>query len=153
MRKLKSNQIATRNAKGEIIVCTVKFVGKKGNGDFDSWQHNKVTVRNVATKKSCQFDFWGSKVKPHMDNRDGAVNALDCFAMDSLSVQDHDFRSFCSEFGYDEDSRTAEKVFKGCLRMEEKFERVIGETDDYFTDFGNYSAQELIDDGKCFVEY
>jgi len=36
---------------------------------------------------------------------------LDCLAMDSNGVEETSFEDWCSEYGYDEDSRTAEDTY------------------------------------------
>lgn len=38
-----------------------------------------------------------------------------------------DFAEFCREFGYDEDSRKAEKTWKACVAMKRKVDRFFGE--------------------------
>jgi len=42
---------------------------------------------------------------------------------------DSDFEEFCSEFGYDTDSRKAENTHKACLKVGENIKRLLG--DDY----------------------
>lgn len=43
------------------------------------------------------------------------ADVMNCIVSDAQSVADgQDFKSFAEEFGYDEDSRTAEKCFRGC---------------------------------------
>lgn len=37
-----------------------------------------------------------------------------------------DFHNFCSEFGYDEDSRKAERIYKAVLREYNAMERIFG---------------------------
>lgn len=38
------------------------------------------------------------------------------------------FEDFCSEFGYDEDSRTAGKIYNACLKEFEAMERLFNES-------------------------
>jgi hypothetical protein len=56
------------------------------------------------------FDFWNS----HKDMQDGkepdAYDVLSCIASDLYAPET--FEEFCSEYGYDEDSRKAERTFK-----------------------------------------
>ena len=40
-----------------------------------------------------------------------------------------DFEEFCSEFGYDEDSRKAYKIFKKCVRQSEKIHKLFSDTE------------------------
>lgn len=57
------------------------------------------------------------------------ADVLDCMASDSTFSGD--FADFCSELGYDEDSRQAERIFKATKRQTAKLLDLFGETADY----------------------
>ena len=54
-------------------------------------------------------------------NDDDLKNALECVISDALSGI-YSFDEFCSEFGYDEDSRSAERMHKAC---EDTYKRIV----------------------------
>lgn len=87
---------------------------------------NRHTVGVSFNGKRLQFDFWASLAEPEMRTDSDLIEALDCFMRDGLSGNDNTFEEFCSEFGYDEDSRKAERVYRDCQRHGKKAERVFG---------------------------
>ena len=116
---------------------SAEFDGKKAaSWDANNDRHNKVTIKNLDNGKRTSFDFWGSVVNPRVESEYDLLNAFYCFVSDGLSTVDG-FENFCSEFGYDTDSRRAEKIFKACKRSEEKLFRVTGYSVDMMYDFIN----------------
>lgn len=101
----------------------VAFPSDKKGGNT----HNKfrVSIKTILGRTS--FDFYGST--QHFNN--GVVemeesdlkHALYCFVSDACSAK-NSFENFCSEFGYDEDSRTAERTYKACVKSLEKYNRI-----------------------------
>ena len=90
----------------------------------ENWNRHIVTVRNTETKRAVRFDFWGSMMNPELQSDYDLRNAFYCFVSDAISGK-LAFSEFCSEFGYDEDSRTAEKTWKACKRAAEKADKII----------------------------
>lgn len=74
----------------------------------DDWQQKSngwhCTLRYRGRQYS--FDFWQGQAITGEPNVEGV---LDCLLSDSQSG-DMDFDEFCGEFGYDQDSRKAEKT-------------------------------------------
>lgn len=119
------------------FTISAEFDGKKvAPWDNMNDRHNRVTVKNNETGKKTSFDFWGSVYEPRLETDYSLLNAFYCFVSDGLSAVDG-FENFCSEFGYDTDSRRAEKIFKACKRSEEKLFRVTGYSVDMMYDFIN----------------
>jgi hypothetical protein len=53
---------------------------------------------------------------------------LSCLLSDARAANEHStFESFCSEFGYDEDSWTAERVYRACQECSAALRRILGE--------------------------
>ena len=101
------------------FTISAEFDGKKvAPWDNMNDRHSRVTVKNNETGKRTSFDFWGSVREPRLETNYSLLNAFYCFVSDGLSAVDG-FENFCSEFGYDSDSRRAEKIFKACKRSEE----------------------------------
>lgn len=55
---------------------------------------------------------------------------LDCLAMDASSYDDaRDFSDWCSEYGYDDDSRTAERTYNMIAEQSKQLRRLLGDAD------------------------
>lgn len=98
-----------------------------------SHNHSRVTISAGSSKHT--FDFWGS-VHDYWKGQDNdPADALTCWASDALSGQ-YDFDEFCSELGYDTDSRQAYKTWKACQKAADAAQR-LGLTDDDLYDLYN----------------
>lgn len=102
-----------------------------------SYTHNKfsISVKNTSTGQRVSFDYYGSEhdythnIKEM--NEGDLKQAFYCLISDSVSSIDG-FENFCSEFGYDSDSRTAERIFKACEKQYNKAIKLVdNETDLY----------------------
>ena len=105
---------------------TATYTGSKEagwEGGPKNWNHHHITVTNVETGKHTDFDFWMSIARPHMETRYDVLNAFYAFVDDAISGE-MSFDEFCSEFGYDSDSRRAEKTWKACKRATAKLHRI-----------------------------
>ena len=98
--------------------------------------HNVIFVKNNNNGKKTSFDFWGSRVNPVVKTEYEILNAFYCFVSDAVSGLDS-FYDFCRNFGYDEDSRSAEKTWKACKKLLEKFKRVSEFSTDEIYNFLN----------------
>lgn len=55
-------------------------------------------------------------------------DVLDCLASDSAGFENNDsFEDWCGEYGYDTDSRRAERTYKAIERQSEKLRKLLGE--------------------------
>ena len=91
--------------------------------DVNYHGHFKITLTTESGSDS--FDFYGSafdagKNKTEMTD-DDLMSALECIISDALTGI-YSFEEFCSEFGYDEDSRSAERMHKAC---EDTYNRIV----------------------------
>jgi hypothetical protein len=127
-------------------MATTTYKNFKISAEFDGlkvaiWdeyndRHSKVTIKNLENGKRTSFDFWGSIKNPRLESDYDLLNAFYCFVSDAISGLES-FENFCGEFGYDTDSRKAEKTYKLCKRAYVKFERVSGFSDDEMYNFIN----------------
>ena len=112
----------------------------------DSEPRNKyfVYVANTENGERTRFTFWDS-----LDNTrrgvvldgDELLSAFYCFVSDACRGL-YSFSEFCNEFGYDEDSRSAERIFKACKRSHDSFCRVSGLDDSAMYDL-IFELQEI----------
>lgn len=96
----------------------------------DGGLHNKfnVSVTNTENQNCISFDFYGStndfnNAVTEIEN-DDLLSAFECFISDSIAGM-LEFDDFCSEFGYDNDSRSAERIHKECLKSLAKAQVII----------------------------
>lgn len=116
---------------------SAEFDGKKvASWDANNDRHNKVTVKNLDNGKRTSFDFWGSVVNPRVESEYDLLNAFYCFVSDALAGVDS-FENFCSDFGYDIDSRNAEKIWRACKRSTNKIFNLTGYSVDMLYDLVN----------------
>lgn len=110
------------------------YVGDKAapfNDDkYQNYNNHRVTVRSAKTRARVQFEFWASLADPELRKPSDLRNAFECFLSDAIAGE-QDFAEFCSEFGYDEDSRKAERIHKACQRATAKAHRLLGADDLY----------------------
>ena len=95
----------------------------------DDWQQKANGYRCTLTYKGRRytFDFWQGVGIRHDPTAEGC---LECLLSDA-NVEE-DFHDFCSEFGYDEDSRKAEATHKACLKVGREMRRLLGDDFDTF---------------------
>lgn len=114
------------------------FWEKKSLGEVNTPQplknNGKYTIFVSSEHGKASFTFWSSIAKPKIESDSDLLGALTCFVSDATCSQ-NGFEDFCSEFGYDSDSRKALKIFKACEKANEKLNRIIGDMDIY--DFSN----------------
>jgi len=106
--------------KSRLEASGVPFSNEEENGRYRTL-HNRfrVTVCSKHTNKCRSFKYHGSQ--NDMEAGKDKLSAEDekfafrSFIDDSISGT-MDFHEFCSEYGYDEDSRRAEKIHKAVKR-------------------------------------
>ena len=118
--------IETKTA-GEIKINSVYLGDKlwKIDNSFShlkNYNNHRVTVTNNGKKYS--FEYWASIAETKIKDEQGNVFAFYCSLSDGISAMDS-FEDFCREFGYDTDSRNAERIYKSCVKTLNKLERVF----------------------------
>lgn len=89
-----------------------------------NYNRHRVIVRNRANGKRVSFDFWASLANPELRSPSDLRNAFECFLTDAIAGE-QDFDSFCGDFGYDNDSRKAENIYKACVKTAQKAARLV----------------------------
>lgn len=89
---------------------------------MDHWH---VVLRRADTGQRLSAYYskgYGHQGKPPTDEE-----VLDCLASEAAGVENaQGFSDWCSEYGYDTDSRKALKVFQACEKQAEKLKAFIG---------------------------
>lgn len=126
---------------------TANLQGAEINKAFgDNEPRNKyfVYVTNTETSAKTRFTFWDSLQNTKNGvvlNDNELLTAFYFFVSDAMAGA-KSFHDFCSDFGYNEDSRNAEHVYKACKRSYNAFIRVSGLYDSDMYDFAN-ELQEI----------
>lgn len=135
----------------EIVVAGVKFPNTDAKDKTKHVQH-KVHVTSFDTKKAISFDYFGSHVDwekgidkfgraNHKNLSDEELmQAFYSLLLDS-TLGDMTFDDFCSDCGYDTDSRKALSVYLSCQEQLQKC-KLIGLQGDKLYDTLN-ELQEL----------
>ena len=107
------------------ISLTAEMVGRNPNMDgsentMDNW---KCVLRRPGHSMTIYF----SKGFGHNGKRPEAAEVLDCLASDASSAGES-FADFCSNCGYDEDSRKAERIYKTIQHQGGRLNNFLGST-------------------------
>lgn len=106
-----------------------EMVGENPNMDSANWQayHYKVVLKfRTKTGKRRQFTTYFS-MGIGLSREPQADDILDCLASDATSVENaRDFEDWASEFGYDTDSRKAERTYKTIQRQSKRLAQFLG---------------------------
>ena len=107
-----------------------KYGARLDRDKQSDWQRNAngYTVRLMYKGRQYTIDFWqGTGITEDPT----AAGVLDCLLSDAnggeMTVDE-----FCGEFGYDNDSRTAERTWKQCGKVREELQRLLGDDFDLF---------------------
>jgi hypothetical protein len=88
------------------------------NGAVDMSRSDRVRVMTLTF----------SKGSGHNGAEPTADEVLDCLASDAAGVENtSDFEDWCSDYGYDADSRKAEKIYKACVHQSERLKTFLGD--------------------------
>ncbi len=91
--------------------------------EFKGATHWTVVFRFGRKRLTC-----GYSQGPACEGEPKTVDVLGCLVMDAAAGNsEYTFEEFCSNFGYDTDSRKAEKIYKACARMNKKLKQFLGE--------------------------
>lgn len=130
-----------------------KYIGEVygfPNEKDSTGHHNQfnISITNTDTKKRISFKYYGSIADYNNGidyiKEEEHVFVLYCFISDAHSGY-LTFDDFCGEFGYDIDSRSAEKTHKACIKSMYKAYKLDIDTEDNLRNLLN----ELNEKYKC----
>lgn len=110
-------------AAGTIQINSIYLGNKSWQSNDKNYNNHKITILHNGKKTS--FDFWGSIVSPQIETNEDNIFALYCFLSDSISANCNGLWDFCYEFGYDEESKEAKKIYNACQKSLKKAENVF----------------------------
>jgi hypothetical protein len=113
-----------RFIRDNTIAMTAERWRKNPNMDSRDMDHWKVVFRNGSRRLTTYFSMGYG----HNGKEPTAADVLDCLASDASSVDNScDFNDWASDFGYDPDSRKAERTFRLIERQSLKLHRFLGD--------------------------
>ena len=102
----------------DVTSTFVEWVNGFPNDKRDINPHGHFKIHLTTENGSDSFDYYGSAFDAGNNKKilpdDDLLNALECIISDAISGT-YSFEEFCDEFGYDEDSRSAERIHKACI--------------------------------------
>lgn len=104
----------------ESIPFSAKYYGTR---IIDGWEHNAWTVKVHGGK--FPFDMGIGLVDKQGNPRVPGIKAVMRCLLSDMRAGDLPFEEFCSEFGYDEDSRKAYALWEGCKNIAVKIESLF----------------------------
>lgn len=113
-----------RFVKKNKIGISVEWVDENKNApDWKDANHFKVTLRHAGKQLTTYFSQgYGISGEPT------AESVLNALASDSAGVENaRSFEDWAYEYGYDIDSRKAEKLYKVCERQADKLKKFLGD--------------------------
>lgn len=137
MKTTKTN-LTIQLENGQSVALTVSAKLKKSGvvfpNDSSDMLHNQFTVTITRDKQRISLAYYDSN-KNFNDcveqlDESSLKSALECFISDAMAAN-NSFEDFCSEFGYDTDSRRAYKIYNECKKSKAKFDRVFSDVDIY----------------------
>lgn len=112
------------------ISMSAEWADRNPNMADDEWaasaSHFKCILRRGAHRMTIYFSQG-----PAITGEPTAEHVLDSVASDAAGVEDQSFEDFCGEYGYDTDSRRAEKTYNACRKSAEKLRKFLGDEELY----------------------
>lgn len=93
----------------------------EGSARYTNLQTGETKPRTYTKRMTVPFSTGSGWTR-----EPSAADVLGCLSDDSASIKDYDFEEWCSNLGYDTDSRKAEKTYKACERQAAKLEAFLG---------------------------
>lgn len=113
------------------ITATAEPTDRNPNMDDATMDHWRVTLRRNNPRRQMSLDMFsmGSGLNGAEPKAD---EVLDCLASDAAGYENAtDFEGWAEEYGYDTDSRTAERTYRAVGRETRNLRRFMG--DEYKT--------------------
>lgn len=115
-----ADRIAEWNVRMTATEVAERPAALRWNGHRDS-RHYRVTLSCDGRRMVIYYSMG-----PAHTEGPTLPGVLDCLVSDARSGAES-FEDFCSELGFDEDSRTAERTWKACARTDDALRRVFGD--------------------------
>jgi len=93
--------------------------------DSATMDHWRCTIRSGKSRMSLVFSMGVG----HNGKQPELADVLDCLASDASGLHNAEgFNDWCNDYGYNTDSRRAEKTFRAIKRQSERLQNLLGES-------------------------
>lgn len=115
--------------------------GPKRGVDADGWEHNAYTVR-LRYEGRRSTVAWKSGLL--LEGPPTAKDVLECLFLDAAGFDNaRGFEDWAAEYGYSDDSREAERVYRAVKSQTNKLARLFGVSDHDLAPWQNVDASDL----------
>ncbi len=114
------------------ITATVVWTDRNPNMEdaVDGSRHYVVTLHATTPEAGRRQLAVPFTMGPALEKEPTAAEVLECLASDSSSIDNaRGFEDWCGEFGYDTDSRKAERTYRACEHQSHRLWQLLGETE------------------------
>lgn len=112
------------------VTCTVEHVTENPHmpgSEMDHWKCVLTAFRRGSSRPH-RWTSYFSKGPGHHGAPPTAEEVLNCAALDSTGIENAgDFEEWCREYGYDTDSRRAERAYELCRSAAGKLKKFLGD--------------------------
>lgn len=122
-----------RRASQDGVRISTRYLGERTDDqDVDRpWRHDAWSVK--LTRKGRTLTTPYKMGTGHMGNAPDVETVLDSLCSDASSVVNADsFEDWAADFGYDADSRRAEKLYQECVKQTDKLRAFLGDDFDAY---------------------
>ena len=121
---MKKQVITTKQGTFTVSATLKEQAVKFPNDKNGKTLHNRYLVTVCTDKGRASFAFYDSHANLGRLELDDLRGAFECFVSDAISGG-YSFDEFCGEFGYNTDSRSAERIHRACEQSAEKLARIF----------------------------
>lgn len=107
------------------VTATVTYGTTMNYGDLSDWQReaHQWTVELRYRRRRMTVPFFTGQA---LTDEPSASDVLYCLASDA-SGADQSFEDWCADYGYDTDSRTAERTYRQVVDQTARLRRLLGD--------------------------
>jgi hypothetical protein len=106
--------------------------GPERKRDDEGWEHDayRVTLRRPGARPWVRI---GYRMGTGHANRGGpeVAEVLNALILDGWTARQESFEDWCGEYGYDTDSRRAERMYRACRRTGDRMIEFLGGEDEF----------------------
>jgi hypothetical protein len=108
------------------ITLQTQYADRNPNMESSEWSNNASHFKCLLSSNGKRLTTFFSMGSAHTGGPT-LNDVLGSLAMDAAGIENaRDFQDWASEYGYDTDSRKAERTFKACQRISKKLHQFLG---------------------------
>jgi len=107
-----------------LVTATVTYGCRQTYSKLDQWQRdaNQWTIELAYDNRTMTLDYFTGQ---GITEDPTAADVLECLLSDATSA-DESFEYWCASYGYDTDSRSAERTHNACVEQTRNLRRLLG---------------------------